>query len=209
MRITRRVHSAASSIGEWLVVRRRTAGILAIALILVLVAVGSSGYVIFTRAPSDPLRPADAIIVLGGEHDGREEYGLQLAEEGYAPVVVLSDPYEPDDPLMRRLCERNRSSIEVICRRPDPSTTRGEAIFTKELIAERHWSTLIVVTWRYHLARADYVFSHCLEPSVPTLVMHAVPRRYDNSVPDWAMVYLYQYGGFLKAVAQGSCANTE
>jgi hypothetical protein len=41
--------------------------------VLVLVGVGISGYMVFTNAKVDELQHADAIIVLGGDHDGRED----------------------------------------------------------------------------------------------------------------------------------------
>ncbi|MDQ8027603.1 MAG: hypothetical protein REJ23_02675, partial [Brevundimonas sp.] len=45
------------------------------------------GYFLFYRSHEDTLRRADAIVVLGGEHDGREQYGIDLAI-----VTALRDP---------------------------------------------------------------------------------------------------------------------
>lgn len=184
----------------------RIVGVVALAMTAIVVVFGISGYLIFTRAASEPLQRVDAIIVLGGEHDGREAYGVELAREGYAPVVVLSNPYGDDDTVMRQMCTGRKLSVEVICKRPDPLTTRGEAIITEQLAAQRNWSSVIVVTWRYHLPRAQYVFNRCLNNPRLNVVMRAVPRDYDMSPLGWAEVYLYQYGGFIKAFAQGSCS---
>ena len=41
--------------------------------VLVLVGLGISGYMVFTNAKVDELQHADAITVLGGDHDGRED----------------------------------------------------------------------------------------------------------------------------------------
>jgi len=70
---------------------------------ILLVDIGISGYLVFTNAPIDSLQKADAIIVLGGEHDGREDYGLRLAREGWAKTVVMSNPYWDGDPVMKRV----------------------------------------------------------------------------------------------------------
>ena len=47
---------------------------------------------------------------------------LHLAEAGYAPIVVIS---LGGDPKVR--CPRTPKGLEVICFRPNPVNTRGEA----------------------------------------------------------------------------------
>ena len=125
-----------------------------------LLAMGVGGYVLFTNAKVDELQRADAIIVLGGEHDGREDYGLSLARDHWAPTVVISNPYWPGDTVMQRVC-RTAGDIEVTCRRPSPLTTRGEADMMRQLARERGWAKIIVISWRYHLPRARLIFRQC------------------------------------------------
>lgn len=173
-------------------------------LLIFVVDMAISGYLLFTNAAVDTLERADAIIVLGGEHDGREDYGIRLAREGWASTVVLSNPYGPDDPVMRRVCH-DTGGIEVICRRPEPLTTRGEAIFTRQLADARSWSKVIVVSWRYHLPRARLVFRQCFSDQPGSAVMISVPRRYQYSPLLWEFVYAYQFGGLAKAIALGEC----
>ena len=160
---------------------------------------GGLGFRLFTVDHSDTLRKADAIVVLCGEHDGREDYGLALARAGYADTVLISDPYwprTPEDALMDRVCGDPPPGIEVRCLRPAPSTTRGEAMITARLAAERGWSRIIVVSWRFHLVRARYIFRQCFGGE---LVLRSVPRAYDFSPPLWAFTYAYQYAGIAKA----------
>ncbi|MCZ8379281.1 YdcF family protein [Mycobacterium sp. CPCC 205372] len=164
-----------------------------------------TGFAVFNRAAEDPLRQVDAIVVLGGEHDGREKYALSLAEGGLADTVVLSNPYPKDDATMSTACRDDRLRIEVICVRPDPPTTRGEAIFTHDLAVQRRWHHVTVVTWRFHIPRARLVFAQCGSPDGTQVTFRAVPRVYDYSPPRWAMTYAYQYAGFAKAYAQGDC----
>lgn len=174
------------------------------ALVFVLFLNGATGTVFFAHARPDPLRKVDAIVVLGGEHDGREAYGIKLAEQGYAPTVLLSDPYRPRDQVMRRYCQR-RDDIEVICRPPVPSTTRGEALMARALADKRGWRSVIVISWRYHLPRARRIFDLCFAPPGGIVVMRDVPRAYPFSVARWQYTYLYQYAAWVKAELQGAC----
>lgn len=165
---------------------------------------GASGYFVFNRAVSSPLAKADAIVVLAGEHDGREEYGISLAQRGLASTVVLSNPYRSNDELMQRLCQARYYRIEVICDRPPQTTTRGEAMMARDLAVQRHWQRLTVVTWRFHIPRTRFVFGRCL-PSGTVASYVAVPRQYLYSVAVWELQYLYQYVALAKAAVVPSC----
>lgn len=174
-------------------------------MVLAAVFVGM-GYQLFYRDHSDALRKVDAIVVLGGEHDGREDYGLRLAQEGYANTVVVSNPYESPGydhsgvDLMQRVCSSSTERIEVICFNPDPSTTQGEAMFVQRMAKERHWTSAIVISWRYHLFRARFIFGQCFDGEV---VMRSVPRDYARPKRQWMHQFAYQYGGLAKAVSIG------
>jgi uncharacterized SAM-binding protein YcdF (DUF218 family) len=184
--------------------RRAVLVVLSLTLGLALL-VGTTGFVLFKNAKVDPLQPADAVVVLGGEHDGREDYGLSLARDGWAPTVVISNPYPAGDSVMQRVCSET-GYVEVICLRPSPLTTRGEAEMVRQLATERSWNKIIVVSWRYHLPRARMVFGQCFSDDPEALVMRAVPRPYEFSLARWELIYIYQYAGLLKAALQGDCA---
>ena len=98
-----------------------------VAVIVLLLRQDASGTVFFAHARPDPLVAADAIVVLGGEHDRQEAYDPRLGEQGSTPTVLMSDPYGSRDSVMKKSC-KPRPDIEVICRRPVPSATRGEAM---------------------------------------------------------------------------------
>ena len=184
---------------------RVTIEAVAAVIIIVLVDVTISGYLLFNNAKVDELEHADAIVILGGEHDGREEYGIQLAAEGWAPTVVLSNPYLHGDQVMEQAC-RPRKDIEVICVRPPVLTTRGEAMAVRVMAEERSWQKIIVVSWRYHLPRARLIFRQCYSDRRDAFVMRPVPREYHYSLIQWDGVYIYQFAGYAKAVLQGDCA---
>lgn len=193
--------------------RLRTVLSLVVALVVFVAAYASVGYQLFYREHSDALRKVDAIVVLGGEHDGREDYGLQLAREGYAKTVLISNPYMTNSglkrfvgekaesqALMQRVCSSGTADIEVICFAPDPSTTRGEAMFAQRMAKQRNWHSVIVISWRYHLVRARYIFGQCFDGDV---VMRPVPRNYPSSTMFWAYTFAYQYAGLTKAAILG------
>jgi DUF218 domain len=174
--------------------------------VVVLVDTYIAGIAVFSNAKADELERADAVVVLSGnEHDGREDYGLRLAREGWAHTVVFSDLFPVDDPVMRRVC-RPDAGIDVICAKPSPPTTRGEALMMRDLAKQRSWKKIIVISWRYHLPRARLVFRQCFSDQPGSAGMQAVPRRYDISWAQWEFIYLYQFAGFAKAIAQGNCA---
>jgi uncharacterized SAM-binding protein YcdF (DUF218 family) len=160
---------------------------------------------IYTHAREDSLRKADAIVVLAGQHDGREQYGLQLLRDGLAPVLLMSDPYPSSDSAMQRACRTRIEKAEVLCKRPAELTTRGEAILTRQLADQLGWKTVIIVTWRYHLPRARLIFEQCFSDAPEALFTRSVPRRYDYSLGDWEFKYLYQDVGMVKNMLRSSC----
>jgi uncharacterized SAM-binding protein YcdF (DUF218 family) len=166
---------------------------------------GAAGYIIFGNAVDSAVSRVDAVIVLGGEHDGREGYGLALARQGLASAVVLSDPYPAADPLMSRMCLPRNDVVEVICSRPDPATTRGEAMMTRRLAGEHDWKRILIVSWRYHLPRARFVFHQCLSAMSVSIAAKAVPRHYVLPVWYWQYIYLYQFAGIAKAATIDHC----
>jgi uncharacterized SAM-binding protein YcdF (DUF218 family) len=184
---------------------RRTVFVITTVVAVLAALNGVAGYLIFGNATDSALSRVDAVIVLGGEHDGREDYGLALAPQVHASTVVLSNPYPATDRLMSRMCVSRNDAVEVICSRPDPSTTRGEAMMTRRLAGERHWKKILIVSWRYHLPRARLIFNQCLSATGVSAAAKAVPRHYVLPVWYWQYLYLYQFAGIIKAVASDRC----
>ncbi len=188
---------------------RRIVSVVGTVVVVVLAFLGIGGTAIFRNAPQDPFGPADAVFVLGGEHDGRESYGRQLVRDGVAPMLVLSNPYPSSDSLMRTMCNPREAQVPVICRRPEPSTTYGEALLIKELVAEHRWKRVVVVTWQYHLPRTRYVFERCFTADSAMMIMRAVPRQYRLPTALWEYIYFYQFLAFAKALATLDCSADE
>jgi uncharacterized SAM-binding protein YcdF (DUF218 family) len=50
----------------------------------------------------------------------------------------------------------------VLCFRPDPYSTRGEARAVARMAAARGWRSVLVVTSTYHVTRARLLFDRCV-----------------------------------------------
>jgi DUF218 domain-containing protein len=98
---------------------------------------------------------ADAIVVLAG-NSKRPPKGLELLHRQVAPVLALSIPADPG-PSVRKLCRRPH----VTCFHAEPFSTRGEAETVARLAKRRGWNSLVVVSSRYHLRRAQMLFDRC------------------------------------------------
>lgn len=164
---------------------------------LLLVAVGAPVYVM---PQIDPLRRADAIVVLGGHDYERYAFGLGLALEGYAPEVVMSNPAGEADLWLTDLCDHRRYSFEVSCFVPDPPTTQGEAVAIGDYAAQRDWRSIIVVTMGPHISRARYIVAKCFRGD---LIMRQSPAP--MSLGCWIYTCLYQTAGYLKAALHSGC----
>lgn len=147
---------------------------------------------VYVRPRVDEPAPADAILVLGGAHDGREQLGLRLAHEGFAPRVLFSDPYD-GSARMNRICHGGYA-FEVICFDPEPRTTRGEGRELARRARAEGWRRVIVVTFTPHISRARYVIGKCWDGEL--LFEDPAPRL---SAARWAYDYVYQSVGFAKA----------
>jgi uncharacterized SAM-binding protein YcdF (DUF218 family) len=156
-----------------------------------------AGYPVYVRPQVDTLRKADAILVVGGADPApRYEYAFDLARQGWAPQLVVSDP----DREMTKPCAAKYAGFTVECFVPDPRTTLGEARELRRLASENHWRTVIVVAYPPHISRARYIMAKCYGGA---LIMSAAPT--DLSVPQWAWMYVYQSAGYLKSAIGGAC----
>lgn len=170
------------------------------AALLSIVVVIATGFPIYVAPQIDPLRRADAILVLGGPVYERYPYALELALQGLAPRVVVSNPAGGHDIWLTDLCERPRYTFTVSCFIPDPATTRGEARELRRLATEQGWRTVIVVTFRPHISRARYTLEQCFDGE---LIMAESPA--ELSLTYWMWSYLYQTAGYVRSALQPGC----
>jgi len=160
-----------------------------IVVLLVVVVFLVSTARLFVWAPSDTPSRADAIVALGGDPGQlRMKSAVKLAEAGKAPIVVIS---LGGDSKVR--CPRTPKGIEVICFRPDPVNTRGEAEFIGRLAGRYHWRSVALVTSRAQDTRARILVRRCFSGSVYVITA---------SLPwyDWPYQIAYGWGALVKAL---------
>jgi uncharacterized SAM-binding protein YcdF (DUF218 family) len=194
---TRGTSTPVGSIGD--IVRRRLKRGFAVFVCLLLVA-AAAGVPVYVRPQTDQLRHADAILVLSGPYHRRYPFGFELAEQGWAPNLVISNPSGGYDRSLVDYCAAPHPTFAVHCFVPDPTTTRGEARELRRLAAQYGWRTVIVVTFQPHVSRARFILSRCFDGD---LVMVASPAPISG--PRWAYEYLYQTAGYVRAALQPGC----
>ncbi len=177
--------------------RRRTIIVSVLCSALVFALAGMPVYV----APQiDQLRRADAIFVLGGNGYQRYPDAMELALQGVAPRVVVSNPAGDQDVWLSDLCEHQRYPFTVTCFQPEPATTLGEARELRRLATEQGWRTVVVVTFRPHISRARYILHQCFDGD---LIM--TESESDLSLEDWVWAYAYQTAAYVRAAVQPAC----
>lgn len=129
-------------------------------------------YLFVTPSLDRPVQ-ADAVIVLAGDRTPRLDRGLGLMRAGVAPTLVISDGHDPNWPAANRLCAEGSPGFQVICFKPDPYSTRGEARGFARLAREHGWHSVVVVTSTFHVTRARMLFRRCFRGRVEGVGAHA------------------------------------
>jgi uncharacterized SAM-binding protein YcdF (DUF218 family) len=124
--------------------------------------------VLFLWPPRHVPQHADAIVVLAGARAPRLARGLALVRRGVAPMLLVSDGWGLAWVEANRLCAGRRAPVPVLCFRPDPYSTRGEARTFARIAVSRGWQSVVVVTSRYHVERAGILFNRCFGGTVYT-----------------------------------------
>ena len=167
----------------------------AVALVVVLAAVALTLRLFVYPDLNAPER-SDAIVVLGGNGDGPVHAGVALAQEHEAPTIAFSLlPSRFCKPSVLRL-----SSERIVCFRPNPLTTQGEARFIAHQAALHHWHQVIVVMPTTQATRARLRIGRCYPGQV--LEVGVSPPGF------WAWVrgIAYEWPALLKAlVLQPTC----
>jgi uncharacterized SAM-binding protein YcdF (DUF218 family) len=174
--------------------------------VTVALLVGIGGYRVYVDPRVDSVKAADrvdAVVALGGLIESAI-YAQTLVEQGAAPVLVLSDPYpEGSAPAVDQACASpptGSTRYRVICFRPDPSTTRGEARQIQALAQSNGWTRVAVVAPVFHISRARLLVGRCYPH---TLFMLALPKRFPWYV--WTYQYVRQSAGYVKTAVHRGC----
>ena len=145
----------------------------------------------------DPLRKADAIIVLGGSMYERQMEAVDLFQAGMAPRIYLFREIadwgehvliERKIPYLRAVDVQidamvklgvPRESISIL---DQAANTASEARFVHDLVQSQRYSSIIIVTSKQHTRRARLVMSRRLADLGTTIVMRG--SHYDLTPTD-------------------------
>ena len=172
----------------------RITAILIPALLLALYALARLGAFLVVE---DPLRKADAIVILGGTMYERQMEAVDLYKEGFAPRIFLFR--EVSEWAERVLIDRGvpymravdvqvdamvrlgvpRDAIEIL---DQAANTASEARYVHDLVVGHRYSTIIVVTSKQHTRRARLVINRRLAGTGAELIMRG--SRYDLTPVD-------------------------
>ena len=128
---------------------------------------------LFVWPREDEPRRADAVVVLSGGRNFRLDRGLELIRRNVADTLVISDGHAEGWIRANRLCADGADGFRVVCFKPEPYSTQGEAEAVARLGRERGWRSVAVVTSTFHVFRARMLFERCFAGSV-----EAVGARY-------------------------------
>lgn len=129
----------------------------------------------------------DAIVVPGGQGD-RLDAALNLAKEGRARYLVLSQgEYVPS-----QLCGSHISTAMVVCFSPNPDTTQGEAEATARLARQYGWHSIVLLTSPDQTWRAELRFRRCYSGKIFG-VTTPLPTY------QWPFMIAYQWAATIKA----------
>lgn len=141
----------------------------------------------FVFPAEDAPRQADAVVVFaGGTATERFDTALELMERNVAPVLVLNQsgkPWylRPDSPDP---CSDPQVDFELICVTADPSSTSGEAAIFGDIAAQRGWDSVVLVTSRDHVHRAEMWLGRCFDGAIEKVGAHS-PFSSDRVVHEW------------------------
>nr|WP_231707563.1 YdcF family protein [Arthrobacter sp. zg-Y919] len=164
------------------------------------ILVASNLFVYPSASAGVPAR-ADAVVVLAGASSERLPVGLDLLEQGYAPVLVLSATYTPGNRDTDAICARNLNP-RVVCFSPAPMTTRGEARAVARLAKDRGWTDILVVTSRYHVTRAELNLDQCSSANIT--MVESAPQLGPGQ---WLGRFVEETGGVAAGLIRPACAN--
>lgn len=149
--------------------------IIVIGIVVLVLAFLYTPLVQFLASPlivKDPLKKADAVVVLSGgwESKGklgkstleRYKYGVRLFQKGYGKYLILSggnlwgNPSEAGE--MAEMAMSDGFPHEVIIAEENSGSTYENALFVKKILLEEEIDSVVLVTSPYHTLRAKTIF---------------------------------------------------
>lgn len=158
---------------------------------------------------SDELERSDAVVSLAPPTD-RLPLAIRLQQKFGTGDLVVSRSAAPDSAESVDValavegvgqCGTSTATSSVTCIDARESTTLGEALAVRDLAEQNDWSSVTVVTSRYHVFRSQFIFNRCM-PTGTTVHVAFADTAYGKR--RWAYHLVYENVAFLKAVVETS-----
>jgi uncharacterized SAM-binding protein YcdF (DUF218 family) len=151
---------------------------------------------------ADPIQTADAIVILDGSYFGeREIVATDLYKDGYASRIIVTLGYEPQSSeILRQRSVRPASPKEfkllllrelgvpddaIVVLEEGVESTFDEANLVADWVDGANIGSLILVTTRFHSARALYIFQRVFGDRNVRLTMYPTSVDYFNPDTWW------------------------
>jgi uncharacterized SAM-binding protein YcdF (DUF218 family) len=160
----------------------------------------------------DDLKPADVIVVLGGEVRERVEYGVKLFDEGWARknrLIMTGGPVVGKHTfagMMKEQAEELGVPGKFVLLADRSRSTEQDAQYAGEILKKNGYKSIILVTSPYHSRRASIIFRKAL-PGIRVISAPADkswlsfdqwwkrPRDRDTVLSEWSkFVWLWIFG---------------
>lgn len=123
---------------------------------------------------SQPPRSSDIIITLGGGNHCREQYAVELYNQGYAPFVLVSGNRRTMANSIK-LLENSEIPLNAMLINDQATSTYDEAQQVLAMVIENNAQSVLIVTNRYHTRRAMATYKY---------VFGSTPIRLNIAAPD-------------------------
>lgn len=137
---------------------------------------------------SDELEKADAIVVFSGDNGPRTEEAVRLLKEGYGDYLLLSGGKVYDYVTMASLMKEHAIKLGIdedkILVEDKASSTYENAIFSKEIIEDHNFDSIILVTSEYHTRRTKLTMEKVLK-DLDVKVMMAYSKEEEFNTNWW------------------------
>ena len=149
----------------------------------------------FFLSPQDSLEKSDAIVAIsGGETQQRVAEAVELFDQGWAPLLIMSGAAKDEGisnaVAMKQIAINLGVPKAKILVEEAAATTLDNAKFVRDIIKDKKFTKIILVTSPYHQRRANLAFTKALKGLPVKIIDHSstdsVWRKNGWWQDDWA-----------------------
>ena len=137
---------------------------------------------------SSDLEYANAIVVLSGGDESRMQEALELYNQGYSPLIILTETgnkvegydYLHSFDMRIELMNNGVPSGNILLTSQTATSTQEEAEAVKQLLTSRQLVSCIVVTDPYHTRRAYLIFRDTFKDTGIKVMIHPTSPHWFN-----------------------------